>query len=144
MNTLPVALISAAISMLLGQSWKVFSPLLHGKPPVFRNFVQSGGMPSAHTAATASMAFSTGLREGLNSSVFTVALVLTGIVAHDAVRVRGSMNTIVNILKKTATPEVLEEAGELPETVGHSINEVIAGFVLAVLVALGCHFLLPQ
>lgn len=144
MSTLPVAFIAAAVSMILGQIWKVFSPVLRGKMPVFRNILQSGGMPSAHTAATASMAIVTGLMEGFDSSVFAVALVLTAVVAHDAVRVRGSMNTIVNILRKTATPEVLEEAGSLPDTVGHSIGEVIVGFILAGVVAFGCFFLLRQ
>lgn len=142
MNTLPVAFIAAAISMILGQSWKIFSPVLKGKPPVFGNILQSGGMPSAHTAATASMALMTGLMEGFDSSVFAVALVLTAVVAHDAVKVRGSMNTIVRILKKTVAPEVLEEAGVLPDTVGHSVAEVIVGFILAAVVAIGCYFFL--
>ena len=143
MNTLPVAFIAAAISMILGQSWKVISPVFHAKPPAFRNILQSGGMPSAHTAAVASMALVTGLREGLDSSIFAVALVLTAVVAHDAIRVRGSINTIINILKKVTPPEVLNKEGALPDTVGHSVGEVAAGFILAGVVATGCHLLLP-
>ncbi|MCK5736197.1 MAG: hypothetical protein KAH21_06935 [Spirochaetaceae bacterium] len=33
MKTLPLAFISAAIAMFIGQSWKVFSPLFHGRFP---------------------------------------------------------------------------------------------------------------
>lgn len=143
MNALPVAFVAAAVSMILGQSWKAISPVFRGKPPAFRNILQSGGMPSAHTAAAASMALATGLREGLDSSIFAVALVLTAVVAHDAVKVRGSINTIINILRKVVPPEVLEKEGALPDTVGHSVREVAAGFVLAAAVATGCHLLLP-
>ena len=89
------------------------------------------------------MALATGLREGLDSSIFAVALVLTAVVAHDAVKVRGSINTIINILRKVVPPEVLEKEGALPDTVGHSVREVAAGFVLAAAVATGCHLLLP-
>jgi acid phosphatase family membrane protein YuiD len=142
MNTLPAAFIAAAISMILGQTWKVASPIFRGKPPAFGNTLQSGGMPSSHTAAVASMTLVTGFRDGFDSSIFAVALVLTAVVAHDAIRVRGSINTIINILKKTASPELLEKEGGLPDTVGHSAGEVAAGFLLAGLVATGCHFLL--
>ena len=88
------------------------------------------------------MTLVTGFRDGFDSSIFAVALVLTAVVAHDAIRVRGSINTIINILKKTAPPELLEKDGGLPDTVGHSAGEVAAGFLLAGVVAVGCHFLL--
>lgn len=142
MNTLPIAFVAAAASMILGQSWKVISPVFSGKTPAFRNILQSGGMPSAHTAAVASLTLVTGLREGLDSSIFAVALVLTAVVAHDAVKVRGSINTIIKIIRKIAPPEVLEKEGVLPDTIGHSVGEVAAGFILAGAVAAGCHFLL--
>ena len=88
------------------------------------------------------MTLVTGFRDGFDSSIFAVALVLTAVVAHDAIRVRGSINTIINILKKTTPPELLEKEGGLPDTVGHSAGEVTAGFLLAGVVAAGCHFLL--
>jgi acid phosphatase family membrane protein YuiD len=136
MTTLPLSLVAAASAMTLGQLWKVISPLFRGRPPAFRNALQSGGMPSSHTAAAAAMAITAGFRDGFDSSVFAVALVLTAIVAHDAVKVRGSINTIIAMLKKITPPEILGEAGGLPDTVGHSIGEVVAGFVLAAAVAL--------
>ena len=135
MNTLPLAFIAAASAMIIGQCWKVISPVFRGKPPIIRNALLSGGMPSSHTAAAASLALTAGFRDGFNSSVFAVALVLTAVIAHDAVRVRGSINTIINILKKVAPQEILDEEGTLPETIGHSVKEVTAGFVLAGIVA---------
>jgi len=143
MDTIPFAFIAAAIAMILGQSWKVLSPMLHGKMPNPAAFLQSGGMPSSHTAATAAMALTCGFRDGFGSTTFAVASVLTAVVAHDAVKVRGSINTIIRIMKATVPEEVLRKEGSLPDTVGHTVLEVAFGFLLAGAVAAGCHFLLP-
>jgi acid phosphatase family membrane protein YuiD len=137
MNTLPLAFTAAAVAMFISQFWKIFSPVLRGKPPVLRNALQSGGMPSAHTAAVASMTLVSGLCEGFNSSIFAVALVLTAVVAHDAVKVRGTINTLIRILRKTVDPEILEKEETLPDTVGHTVKEVAAGFILAGIIAAG-------
>ncbi len=138
MESLPVAFIAAAVAMLMSQVIKILAPVFRGRPPVLKNALQAGGMPSAHTAASAAMAITVGLREGFGSSIFAVAAVLTGVVAHDAVKVRGTLNTVIKILKETASEETLEKAGGMPDTVGHSVAEVAAGFILAIGVALLC------
>lgn len=143
METFPYALIAAAIAMILGQSWKALSPLLRGKVPNPAAFLQSGGMPSSHTAATAAMALTCGFRDGFGSTTFAVASVLTAVVAHDAVKVRGSINTIIRIMKITIPEEVLRKEGSLPDTVGHTVLEVAVGFLLAGAVAAGFHYFLP-
>ena len=143
METLPVAFIAAAIAMILGQSWKALSPMLKGQAPNPAALLQSGGMPSAHTAATAAMALMAGFRDGFGSTAFALASVLTAVVAHDAVKVRGSINTIIQILRTTVPDEVLSKEGRLPDTVGHSVLEVVIGFLLAGVVATACHCLLP-
>jgi acid phosphatase family membrane protein YuiD len=116
--------------------------VFRGEKPAFRNALQSGGMPSSHTAAAASMTLVSGFSEGFTSSVFALGLVLTAVVAHDAVRVRGAINTIIKTLKVLAPPELLTAQGKLPDTVGHSVGEVAAGFVLSVPVALVCRMFL--
>ncbi|MCG8453031.1 MAG: divergent PAP2 family protein [Spirochaetales bacterium] len=140
MINLPVALIAAFSAMLIGQTWKVVRPIFRGSPPVLKNFLQSGGFPSSHTAATASMAVTIALREGFSSSLFALAAVLTGLVAHDAVKVRGTINSLVNILRRL---DPGEETAKLPDTVGHTVGEVIAGFVLSGAVGALCHWILP-
>jgi len=140
METIPLAFAAAAAAMVIGQSFKVFSPLFRRKPPDFRKALQSGGMPSAHTAAAAALTCVTGFREGFDSSVFAVALVLTAVIAHDAVKVRGSINTIIRILKRISPQEILNEEGNLPDTVGHTVPEVAAGFFLAGAVAAVFYF----
>lgn len=143
MMPLPTALIAASLSVIIGQSWKVFNQLLRKKALDWRLAFQAGGMPSSHTAAVVSMALVIGLREGFASSVFVMALLLCGVVIHDAIKVRGTLNTIIRILQKSVEQEVLETEEALPVTIGHTVGEVIAGFLLAAAVAASCHWFLP-
>ena len=143
MHFLPAALIAAVISIAFGQCWKFIRPLFEGKAPALRNILQSGGMPSSHTAAVASMALLGGLREGFNSSFFALSAVFTVIVVHDAIKVRGAIGTIIRLLKRTIPPDVLEMEGDLPSTIGHTFWEVFAGLILAAVVALLCNWTLP-
>lgn len=143
MDTLPVALIAAVTANILSQIIKIFIPVFRGKPPVWSDSLKSGGMPSAHTATCAAVALTAGLREGFSSTTFAIAAILTAVVAHDAVKVRGTLNTIIRILRQTVSPEVLEQAGSLPDSIGHNTAEVIAGLLLGAVVALPCHLLLP-
>lgn len=143
MTTLPVVLICGVTSFLVCQGLKPFRSVFSGHPIRPAEFFRSGGMPSAHTAFSASVALAAGFREGFDSSLFAVAAVFAVIVAHDAVKVRGTMNKMIKILKKTVPSEILEESGGLPDSIGHSAVEVIAGFGVAAVVAVGLHFLLP-
>jgi len=58
------------------------------------------------------------------------------ITAHDAVKVRGTINTIITILKQNVPSEILKKEKALPESVGHNLKEVIAGIILAIPAAL--------
>ena len=143
MTALPFALICGLASFLACQGWKIVRPVFSGRPPHPAEFFRSGGMPSAHTAFSASVAFAAGFREGFGSSLFAVAAVLTAIVAHDAVKVRGTMDSVIIILRKTVSSDVIEESGGLPESIGHSIAEIAVGLAVAAAIATGLHFLLP-
>lgn len=143
MHFLPVSLIAAAVSIALGQGWKFISPLFEGEAPALRDILKSGGMPSSHTAAVASMTLLGGLREGFDTSLFALSAVFTAIIAHDSIKVRGSISTIIKLLKRTIPPDILEMEDGLPSTVGHTFGEVFAGLVLAVAVAFLCHWILP-
>lgn len=143
MNFMPAAFICAAASIFLGQSWKVIKPVLSGKKLNWSAAIQSGGMPSSHTAAVASMTLMIGIRDGFSSSIFSVALIFTFIIAHDAIKVRGTMNTMIRLLERSISKEVLENEARLPETIGHSLIEVIAGFAMAVVIAVLANIVLP-
>lgn len=98
-------------------------------------FTPSGGMPSAHSATVTALATILGLRLGVESPVFAVALLMAAVVMYDAVMVRFSSGeqgeTILSILShlKTSIPR--------PKVAkGHTVPEVMAGAAIGAVVAL--------
>lgn len=92
-----------------------------------------GGMPSTHTAIVASLATVVGAREGLSSTTFGIAVIFSIIVIYDAIRLRaivGEHSSILNKLRADASKL------PLPETVGHSTTQVIAGVVFGIIISL--------
>lgn len=111
---------------------------------MLRSILQSGGMPSSHTAAVVSMALLGGLREGFDTSLFALSAVFTVIVAHDAIKVRGSIGKIIRLLRKTIPTDILKTEDDLPSTIGHNFGEVLAGLILGTAVAFLCNWALPS
>lgn len=125
---MPVSLLIALIVQLLSQMVKVVGRSVRERGLTLKPFTQSGGMPSAHTAFVTSLALSVGIRAGFGSEAFSVALVLAAVVIHDAVRVRGTLQELVGIIKMS---DPSERARNLPDTIGHSPAEVVAGILFA-------------
>lgn len=99
----------------------------------------SGGMPSSHTAFVIAATTKIALLEGIYSSLFGVCVVLSFVVMYDAVGVRQSVG-----LQAKALNELHEKLNDLTnvdyniikEVCGHNIFQVIAGFVLGVVVGI--------
>jgi len=97
--------------------------------------LDSGGMPSAHTAVLSSVAMVIGLVDGFNSGLFALAIVILAIVMHDAVRVRRSSGeqglAISQMIKEQKssikTPRIFK---------GHTPLEVVFGLILGIVVGL--------
>lgn len=98
--------------------------------------VTYGHMPSAHTAFVASTVTTLGFLEGIDSTVFALALILAIIVVMDALRLRVYMGQhahyINQIIHKLGYSE--EEFPRLKERVGHKPEEVAAGAVFGVVI----------
>lgn len=64
----------------------------------------SGGMPSAHSATTVAIVTVIAIIDGLDSSIFALAAIVTAIVVYDAIMVRRSSGeqgiAILNLLKE--------------------------------------------
>ncbi|MDP9212000.1 MAG: divergent PAP2 family protein [bacterium] len=89
-----------------------------------RKFMDSGGMPSVHTAVIVGATTSIVLTEGIDSSLFGLGVVVSAIVMHDAVRVRwavGEQAVRINQLSQG------RKLARLPVFRGHRIREVAAG-----------------
>lgn len=95
-----------------------------------------GGMPSSHTAYVVSLSTVIGLSQGFNSATFAISFVLMLIVVRDAIGFRREIgrnavftNMLAKIIYKDASPTVKKKLDFLNERVGHSLLEVIAGFI---------------
>ena len=103
-----------------------------------------GGMPSAHSATVCAMVIATARSEGINSAIFAVAAVVAIITMHDAMGVRRETGEQAKVLNQMLEQwiEVTEKNNpflqnmHLKEMDGHTPLQVLAGFVVGVVV--GC------
>ncbi len=94
----------------------------------------SGGMPSAHSATVLALAAIIGMVDGVDSSIFAVAILFAAVVMYDAMMVRYSSGeqgeAILSILAKMKSgikkPKVAK---------GHLLSEVIVGALIGWVVA---------
>jgi hypothetical protein len=89
----------------------------------------SGGMPSAHSAAVTAMLTIIGLKDGIGSGLFGLAVLFAVIVMYDAVKVRRSSGeqglAIRQLIKDTNSKIKLPRVAK-----GHTPTEVGLGAVL--------------
>ena len=103
-----------------------------------RWMINTGGMPSAHSATVSCLATVTGMYYGFNTMPFLVVLIFTIITMFDAAGVRRNVGRQAVILNKML--DELYEKGEVPEgrlkeLLGHTPVEVFAGAFLGIFIA---------
>ncbi|XP_027929236.1 uncharacterized protein LOC114185601 isoform X3 [Vigna unguiculata] len=101
--------------------------------------LDSGGMPSSHSATVSALAVAIGLQEGAGSSAFAVAVVLACIVMYDASGVRlhaGRQAELLNQIVCELPPEhPLSNVRPLRDSLGHTPFQVLAGGLLGCIIA---------
>jgi len=103
----------------------------------FRRIVETGGMPSSHSAVVTSLMTAIGMTQGFNSPLFAMSFVSGIIVMYDAAGVRraaGKQATILNELINSKQIQV-ERQVKLRELLGHTPIEVFCGAVYGFVVA---------
>ena len=122
---------------LFVQSFKVIHDLIKEKKFNFKRIMGAGGMPSSHTAIVVSLATLVGKYEGVDTSVFALAVVFSFIVMYDAAGVRraaGKQATLLNKIIETPGLSYLEVQGKLVEVLGHSPIQVFVGAIVGIIV----------
>ena len=100
--------------------------------------VETGGMPSSHSALVTGTAAGVGLQLGFNDPVFALASTIAFIVMYDASGIRRSAGLTaakVNQISKNNSNELSSET-TLKESLGHTKIEVLVGSFLGPTVAL--------
>jgi len=132
-------LLIAIFSCLLAQVLKVIVELVWNGKINFRTLVETGGMPSAHSALVTSLATGIGQTAGWASGDFAVAFCFAIIVMYDAAGVRQAAGKQARILNQMMD-ELFHEnptfsEARLKELLGHTPVQVIVGSVLGVIVS---------
>jgi hypothetical protein len=101
----------------------------------WRRAVGAGGLASSHSAMVTSLATAVGYVEGWHSVLFAVVTVFALIVLYDAVGIRqavGRQSAFLNRMQRETNLGDIVQV-HLPESVGHTPLEVLAGAAWGVL-----------
>ena len=134
------ALKCGLLSWAVAQFIKVLINLWLNKKLDWRRCFGMGGMPSSHTALVISLVISIGTLEGVQSSMFAVALALAAVVIYDALGVRRETGRQSQVLNQIVTEMLVEgkpiTEKQLKELVGHTPLEVLGGLIVGITVTL--------
>jgi acid phosphatase family membrane protein YuiD len=127
----------AVLSSTAAQLLKVFLILLIERRWRPAAFMETGGMPSSHSAMVAALTTGVGITEGVGSPLFAASAVFALIVMYDATGVRhssGQQARLLNDLVEELRAVVREGFAPLPLRVllGHTYLEVLVGTLLGV------------
>lgn len=95
-------------------------------------------MPSAHSASVSTLATYLGLKEGFDSGIFALSVIIALIAMFDAQTWRrsiGAQARILNTIMEDAFKGRKLEQKRLKELIGHTPVEVFVGAILGILVA---------
>jgi len=129
-------LIATFFAWLFAQGYKIFLHFLKKEKFKLIWFVNPGGFPSSHTASVVALTASIGLRDGFDSSVFGLSLILTVLIIFDALVNRRIAGQHAIVLNKILEDFYQEEEKKLKEVLGHNFKEVLGGAILGYLIAI--------
>ena len=126
------------IALIVGftvQAYKGFASFFRTGRWNVRRFVETGGMPSSHSASVAALSTAVGLWHGFNTGLFAVTLYFSLIVMYDAAGLRraaGRQAAVLNRLIERHFKHTESDTQKLMELLGHTPLEVFVGASLGV------------
>ncbi len=133
-----VLLVSLA-SCFIAQGLKLVIEVVRHQKINLRVLVETGGMPSAHSALVAALATGIGQIKGWSSTDFAIAVVFAFIVMYDAAGVRRAAGKQARVLNQIIDEFFQDESSfsedRLKELLGHTPFQVIVGSVLGIVIS---------
>lgn len=130
-------LMAALLATVMAQTLKVLLVLITEQRMAFIRLLETGGMPSSHSAAVSALATSMGLTYGWASPYFALAAVFGSIVMYDATGIRRAagmqaelINDLVNELAHLFDEGFQPQA--LKTLLGHTYPQVLVGALLGI------------
>ena len=138
------AVVSGLAAMMLAQLLKLLLNYALNKKWDWVLLIESGGMPSSHSAMVTAIAVSIGLWKGFDTAAFAAAFGLMVIVTYDSANVRWQSGLhaqkINQLLRDVFSGQPINDQ-LLKEVIGHTPRQVYIGVILGILVALAVDFL---
>ncbi|MDZ7703671.1 MAG: divergent PAP2 family protein [Trueperaceae bacterium] len=131
------ALWTALLATVVAQVFKVLLVLLTERRWAFDRMLETGGMPSSHSAAVTSLATGMGFSYGWDSPYFALAAVFGSIVMYDATGIRRAAGMQAELLNELVQElaDVFDEGFQpqaLKTLLGHTYPQVIVGAILGI------------
>ena len=132
-------LLVALVACITAQILKAIIELVRHRKLNLKVMVETGGMPSAHSALVTALACGVGQTLGWASPFFAATSVFAIIVMYDAAGVRQAAGKQARVLNQIID-ELFQEKPEfnedrLKELLGHTPFQVIAGSILGVFIS---------
>lgn len=130
-------LLCAAFAWVTAQLMKFVIVNIRERKLNFVVLLQSGGMPSSHSATVCALAAAVGLQQGFGSSEFAICAILAFVVMYDAAGVRraaGEQAKRINMLTQDLDEFEDDMQAQLKELLGHTPLEVAGGALLGILI----------
>ncbi len=132
-------LLVALLACFTAQALKFMFDVGKNRKVNMRVLVETGGMPSAHSALVAALATGVGQTVGWASSEFAIAVIFAVIVMYDAAGVRQAAGKQARILNQIIDEFFREDhhfnEDRLKELLGHTPFQVIVGSLLGVAIS---------
>lgn len=130
-------LLAAVFATVLAQTLKVLLVLVTERRLLLVRVLETGGMPSSHSAAVSALATSMGIIHGWGSPYFALSAVFGSIVMYDATGIRRAagmqaelindlVNELAHLFDEGFQPQVLKTL------LGHTYPQVLVGALLGI------------
>lgn len=132
-------LLVSFVAWAVAQTLKVIVCLLRERELNLWRMVSPGGMPSSHSALVSALATGIGIREGVQSSLFALAVVFASVVMYDAAGIRQAVSVQARILNRLLDEYRRRQKWNeerLRELLGHTRVEVVVGSAIGIALAL--------
>ena len=131
--------IASLISGVLAQFLKVVLGYRQTRRFRIERLLDTGGMPSSHTALVTTLAIGVAYYAGIGSAMFSITLIFSMYIIFEAAGLRQEVGKQARVLN-----ELIDDFHEthhlntsrLKELVGHTWGEVSVGFLVGLMVAL--------
>jgi len=131
--------VAALLSGFIAQVLKVFIYFIRTRKLQLLRIFDTGGMPSSHSALVTTLTIGIGHESGIDSSIFSIALIFGMYVVFEAAGLRQAVGNQARVLNELVDDLLVTHhlnTSRLRELIGHTWAEVTGGFIVGLIAAL--------